>query len=173
MNPKRLLFLIVSIVFILSLSACTGAGAPAEPQGPVDPITISDDLTSIDLCKVIPQTDIETVMRVKLAEPPTRYTLRNADGTSGCYYEGPTDSDRERHFGYVILTPLEVYENQRLNQKEDVAGIGDEAYFNKGGDARQLWVKLNDKAAFVIGFGDVAKDEGAQALAKLIVAALK
>ena len=173
MNPKWLLFLIVSIVFILSLSACAGAGAPAEPQGPIDSITITDDLTAIDVCKVIPQTDIETVMRVKLVELPTRYTLRNADGTSGCYYEGPTDSDRERHFGYVILAPLEVYENQPPNQKEDVAGIGDEAYFNKDGDTRQLWVKLNDKAALVIGFGDVAKDEGAQALAKLIVAALK
>jgi len=173
MNPKRFLFLIVSFIFILSLSACAGAGIPAEPQGPIDSITIGNDLTSIDLCQAIPQADIETVMRVKLVEPPTRYTLRNADGTSGCYYEGPTDSDRERHFGYVILTPLEVYENQTLNQKEDVAGIGDAAYFNKGGDARQLWVKLDDKVAFVIGFGDVAKDEGAQALAKLIVAAIE
>jgi hypothetical protein len=34
-------------------------------------------------------------------------------------------------------------------------------------------VKLNDKVAFVIGFGDVAKDEGAQSLAKLLVAAIK
>jgi hypothetical protein len=70
-------------------------------------------------------------------------------------------------------TPLEVYENQPLNQKEDVAGIGDGAYFNKGGDARQLWVKLNNKVAFVIGFGDVAKDEGAQSLARLLAAAIK
>lgn len=173
MNPKRLIVLLVSFVFILSLSACAGAGVSAEPQGPIDRIPISKDLSSIDLCQVIPQADIETVMRVKLAEAPTRYTLRNADGTSGCYYEGPTDSDRERHFGYVILTPLEVYENQPLNQKEDVAGIGDAAYFNKGGDARQLWVKLDDKVAFVIGFGDVAKDEGAQSLARLLVSALK
>lgn len=172
MNPKRFLFFLVAIIFILSFSACAG-GAPAEPQGPIDPITITDDLTSIDLCQAIPQVDIETVMRVKLVEAPTRYTLRNTEGTSGCYYEGPTDSDRERHFGYVILTPLEVYENQTLNQKEDVAGIGDGAYFNKGGDARQLWVKLNNKVAFVIGFGDVAKDEGAQDLARLLAAAIK
>lgn len=172
MNPRNFLFLFVSIACLLSSSACAGA-VPAEPQGPIDPITITDDLTSIDLCQSIPQADIETVMRVKLVEAPTRYTLRNADGTSGCYYEGPTDSDRERHFSYVILTPLEVYENQTLNQKEDVSGIGAEAYFNKGGDARQLWVKLNDRIAFVIGVGDVARDEGAQALAKLLVAAIK
>jgi hypothetical protein len=172
MKPNRFLFFLVSIVFVFSFSACAGAAA-AEPQDPINPITVTDDLTSIDLCQAIPQANIETVMRVKLAETPTRYTLRNADGTSGCYYEGPTDSDRERHFGYVILTPLEVYENQTLNQKEDVSGIGDEAYFNKGGDARQLWVKVNDKVAFVIGFGDVAKDEGARALARLLVAAIK
>jgi hypothetical protein len=173
MNPKRFIVSLVSFVFMLSLSACAGAGVSAEPQGPIDPITVSEDLSSIDLCQAIPQADIETVMRVKLVETPTRYTLRNADGTSGCYYEGPTDSDRERHFGYIILTPLEVYENQQLNQKEAVGGLGDGAYFNKDGDSRQLWVKLDNKVAFVIGFGDVAKDEGAQSLAKLLVAALK
>jgi hypothetical protein len=173
MNPRSFFIFMLSVVFIVSSSACAGAGVSAEPQGPIDPITINGDLSSIDLCQAIPHADIETVMRVKLVEAPTRYTLRNAEGTSGCYYEGPTDSDRERHFGYVILTPLEVYENQPLNQKEDVPGIGDGAYFNKGGDARQLWVKLDNKVAFVIGFGDVAKDEGAQSLARLLVAAIQ
>jgi hypothetical protein len=171
---KRKIVLVPVMVGLIFLSAaCAGAGASSEPTVPIEPITITDDLTTIDLCQAIPQEDIEAVMGVELVEPPTRYTLRNTDDTSGCYYEGPTDSDRERHFGYVILTPLEVYDNQTLNQNEDVTGIGDAAYFNKGGDARQLWVKLNDKVAFVIGFGDVAKEEGAKAIAELLVAAIK
>lgn len=171
---NRKLFLLPLIFGIIFFSvACAGPGASSEPTVPLEPITITDDLTTIDVCQAIPQEDIETVMGVKLVEPPTRYTLRNTDGTSGCYYEGPTDSDRERHFGYVILTPLEVYDSQTLNQNEDVTGIGDAAYFNKGGDARQLWVKLNDKVAFVIGFGDVAKEAGARALASLLVEAIK
>jgi hypothetical protein len=166
-----LLSLMVGLMFLSA--ACAGAGASADPTGPIAPITITEDLTAIDLCQAIPQEDIEAVMGVKLAEPPVRYTLRNTDGTSGCYYEGPTDSDRERHFGYVILTPLEVYDSQTLNQNEDVTGLGDAAYFNKGGDARQLWVKLNDKVAFVIGFGDVAKEAGSKALASLLVEAIQ
>jgi len=173
MNRKTLLLLTVMIGLIVSLAACAGSVVSSEPKGPIAPITISADLTSIDVCQAIPQADIEAAMRVELVEPPTRYTLRNADGTSGCYYEGPTDSDRERHFGYVILTPVDVYESQSLNQNVDVSGIGDGAYFNKGGDARQLWVKVDNKVAFVIGFGDVAKEEGAKAIAKLLVAAFK
>jgi hypothetical protein len=107
---------------------------------------------------------------VQLVEPPTRYTLRNTEGSN---YEGPTDSDRERHFGNVVLTPLEVYGSQRLNQNQDVSGIGDAAYFNKGGDARQLWVKVDNKVAFVVAFGDVARDEGTKAIAKLMVKAIR
>lgn len=172
MNRKRLLSLMIIILIIL-LPACAGTGASSEPTSPIDPITISEDLTSIDLCQAIPQEDIEAAMGVQLVEPPARYTLRNTEGSSGCYYEGPTDSDRERHFGYVVLTPLEVYDNQSLNQNVDVSDIGDEAYFNKGGDARQLWVKVDNKVAFVVAFGDVAKEEGAQAIAKLMVDAIK
>lgn len=170
---RKLVWLPLMVGLIFLLAACAGAGASSEPTVPIAPITITDDLTTIDLCQAIPKEDIEAVMGVELVEPPARYTLRSTDGTSGCYYEGPTDSDRERHFGYVILTPLEVYDNQTLNQMEEVTGIGDAAYFNKGGDARQLWVKLNDKVAFVIGFGDVAKEEGAKAIAELMVAAIK
>jgi len=170
---KRKLFLSLMIAGLVVLLPACAAGVSSDPATPINSITISEDLTTIDLCQAIPKDDIETVMGVQLVETPSRYTLRNTEGTSGCFYEGPTDSDRERHFGYVILTPLEAYDNQKLNQNVDVTGIGDAAYFNKGGDARQLWVKLNDKVAFVIGFGDVAKEGGAKALAKLIVAAIQ
>ena len=170
---RKTFLLLMMIGIIISSPACAGSAVSSEPKTPIAPITISDDLTSIDLCKAIPQEDIETVMGVKLVEAPTRFTYRNAEGTSGCFYKGPTDSDRERHFGYVILTPLEVYDNQPLFQNVDVSGIGDEAYFNKGSDARQLWVKIDNKVAFVIAFGDVAKEAGAKAIAELMVAAIK
>lgn len=172
MKPYRSRLILLSAIFILLIPAC-GLSSVPEPTVPIAPITIGDDLTTIDLCAAIPQEDIETAMAVKLVEPPTRYTYRNAEGTSGCFYEGPTDSDRERHFGYVILTPLDVYDNQTRNESVDVSGIGDEAYFNQGSDARQLWVKLDNKVAFVVAFGDVAKEEGAKAIARLLVEALQ
>lgn len=170
MNQKTYLLLVVMVALVFSSPAC---GPSAEPTTPIASITVGDDLTSIDVCQAIPQEDIETVMGVKLVEPPTRYALPNAEGTSGCYFEGPTDSDRERRFGYVVLTPLDVYENQQLFEAADVQGIGDKAYFNTGSDARQLWVKIENKVAFVVAFGDVANEEGAKAIARLVVAAIK
>jgi hypothetical protein len=170
MNQKTFLLLMVTIGLIISLSAC---GPSAEPTAPIAPITIGEDLTSIDVCQAIPQEDIETVMGVKLIQTPTRYTLRNADGTSGCFYKAQTDSDREQHFGYVILTPLDVYDNHQMKEVADVSDIGDAAHFTSGSDARQLWVKIDNKVAFVVAFGDVAREEGAKAIAKLMVEAIK
>jgi hypothetical protein len=143
------------------------------PTAPITPITIGDDLTAIDLCQAIPQEDIETVMGTKLIQEPTRYEYRNADGTSGCFYKAQTDSDREQHFGYVILTPVEVYDNHQMFEEVEVSGIGDAAHFTSGADARQLWVKVDDKVAFVVAFGDVAREEGAKAIAKLMVEAIQ
>jgi len=60
-----------------------------------------------------------------------------------------------------------------LYQNVAVSGIGQEAYFNNGADARQLWVKMNEQVAFVVAFGDLEKEEGAQAIAKLLAAAIK
>lgn len=140
---------------------------------PIAPITIGEDLTAIDVCGAIPQEDIETVMGVKLIQAPTRYTLRNADGTSGCFYKAQTDSDREQHFGYVIITPLDVYDSHQRFEAVDVSGIGDAAHFTSGSDARQLWVKIDNKVAFVVAFGDVAREDGAKAIATLMLQAIK
>jgi hypothetical protein len=73
----------------------------------------------------------------------------------------------------VVLTPVEVYENQPLYLDTDVSGLGQEAYFNNGAAARELWVKLNEQVAFVVAFGDVPSEAGAKAIAQLLVSAMK
>jgi hypothetical protein len=73
----------------------------------------------------------------------------------------------------VVLTPVSTYGEQPLYQESEVSGIGDEAYFNNGADARQLWVKIGDKVAFVVAFGDVPKEAGAKAIAQLVAAAIR
>jgi hypothetical protein len=174
MNSKIFLSLVGMIGIVISLAACAVPDVSPDPTVPISRITIGDDLTTIDLCKAIPQEDIETVMKVKLVTDPTRYTYRHTDGTSGCYYEGPYDStNREYQWGYVVLTPLDAYDNQTLFQNKEVSGIGDAAYFNGDPNKRQLWVKIDDKVAFVIAFGDVAKEKGSKALAQLMVEAIK
>ncbi|HEY2930721.1 MAG TPA: hypothetical protein VGK99_03175 [Acidobacteriota bacterium] len=49
-----------------------------------------------------------------------------------------------------MLTPVDVYDKQPLHRKLDVSGIAEGAYFNNGADTRQLWVKVNNKVAFVV-----------------------
>ena len=54
----------------------------------------------------------------------------------------------------------------------EVTGIGSEAYFNNGGDTRQLWVKIDNRVAFVVAFGDIANEDYEKAIARLLVTAI-
>ena len=174
MNPKAFLLLVSMIGIVFALPACAAPDVSSEPTEPISPITIGDDLTSVDVCAAIPPEDIEAVMLVKLAKAPKPYTYRYTEGTSGCYYEGSYDNTTpDVQFAYVVLTPLEAYDNQTLYQNEEVSGIGDQAYFNGTSDKRELWVKLDNKVAFVVAFGDIPKEEGAKAIAKLMVEAIQ
>ncbi len=140
---------------------------------PIPPITLSGDLTQIDLCQLIPQENLEAVMGSELVNAPERiFDYDGMPGESGCAYVAASDADGSANFGYVVLTPIEAYENQPLYLEADVSGLGQEAYFNNGAAARELWVKANDDTAFVVAFGDVPKEAGAQALAHLLVSAI-
>jgi hypothetical protein len=140
---------------------------------PIAPITIGQDLTAIDLCQAIPKENIEAVMGRRLVKAPERFDYYDTPGASGCSYEAEKDPNGEAHYGYVVLTPVEVYANQPLYLNVNVSGIGDEAYFNNGADTRQLWVKIANKVAFVVAFGDIANEDYEQAIARLLVAAIK
>jgi hypothetical protein len=173
MNKAKIFPLLAALaVLILAGLACGGSSAPSQPKAPIAPITIGADLTQIDVCAAIPQEDIEAVMGSQLAKAPERFDYYDTGDSGGCWYEAKKDADGEAHFGYVVLTPVDAYDDQPLYMNVDVSGIGDAAYFNNGADARQLWVRLDDKVAFVVAFGDVPREEGAQALARLLVAAI-
>ena len=109
----------------------------------------------------------------KLISGPQHFEYYDTSGTSGCWYDGGKDAKGEAYYGYVVLTPIEVYASQPLYQNADVTGIGASAYFNNGADTRQLWVKVNEAVAFVVAFGDRASEEGEKAIARLVVAAIK
>jgi hypothetical protein len=55
----------------------------------------------------------------------------------------------------------------------NVLGTGESAYLNNGTDARQLWVRANGQIALVMVFGDKPNGEGAKAVARLVVAAIR
>ncbi|HSS78538.1 MAG TPA: hypothetical protein VLV54_17565 [Thermoanaerobaculia bacterium] len=164
---------VVALMLLSSVGCDRVSVSISTPKAAVSPIVLGSDLRAIDVCKAIPQGDIEAVMGRKLVNAPKSFQYYDSPGTSGCWYEGAKDPDKEAHFGYVVLTPLEVYNSQALVQKVDVAGIGEAAYLNNGADARQLWVKVNAKVAFVVAFGDRANEDGAKEIARLVVAAIK
>jgi hypothetical protein len=166
--------LVVALLAAAAL-ACGGSAAltPSAPVAPVGPLRLTDDLTQLDVCGAIPREDIEAVMGRRLSGAPTSTTLGDNPNEAGCWYEAAKDSDGEAHFAYVIFTPVEVYDSQPLYLDEAVSGLGEAAYFNNGADARQLWVKVNESAAFVVAFGDLPREDGAVALARLILDAIE
>lgn len=167
------LFLFIALIVSLACGISGTASTPKQPTIPIAPITLGNDLTQIDVCRAIPQEDIEAVMGAKLSAAPKPATHDDIPGESGCSYESAKDSNGDAHFGYVIFTPVEAYNNQPLYQDVKVSGLGQEAYFNNGAAARELWVKVNDTTAFVVAFGDVPREDGCKALAQLILAAIQ
>jgi len=167
-------------VFFLRAEGVSGPPTPGlAPSSvplslaPIAPITLGQDLAAIDLCQAIPTGDIEAVLGRKLVTTPERFDFFQTPGASGCQYDAAKDASGEAHYGYVVLTPVGVYAEQPLYLNAAVTGLGSEAYFNNGGDTRQLWVKLDDRAAFVVAFGDVANEDYEKAIAQLLVAAIK
>jgi hypothetical protein len=175
MNNRKLYMLAgIAALFMASL-ACGPLGGGSAPQitGTVAPMTIGADLTQIDVCAAVPKSVMEGAIGRTLASPPTKFNYYDTPKVSGCMYDGGKDSSGQAYYGYVALTPLEDYDNQPLYQNKAVSGLGDEAYFNNGADTRQLWVRIKGKVAFVVAVGDVADESKEQAVAQLVVAAIK
>ena len=172
MNKSRH-FCLLALAALIVLSDAGCEKLATEPTTPVAPISIGGDLFQIDVCKAIPREGMEALMGRHLVSEPKRFEYYDTKGTAGCSYEAGKDSANTAYFSYVAFTPVEVFENQPLHMNVDVSGIGQKAYFNNGADARQLWVKVNDRVAFVVANGDVAYEDGEKALAKLIIAAIK
>src|SRR6185503_4752766 len=168
-------------VFFLRAEGLEGSPVANQPTpnsaplllAPIAPITVGQDLTAVDLCQAIPTATMEAVLGRKLVKAPERFEYYDTPGTSGCQYEAQKEASGEAHYGYVVLTPIDAYNNQPLYQNVEVSGIGESAYFNNGADTRQLWVKVNDQVAFVVAFGDIASEEGERSIARLLVAAIK
>jgi len=166
-------FICVLAAAALACGALGGGGSAPTISGSVAPMTIGSDLTQIDVCAAVPASIMEGAIGRKLSGPPQKFDFYGTAGASGCTYSGGKDSSGQAYYGYVVLTPPAVYDGQPLYQNKDVSGIGDEAYLNNGADNRQLWVRLKNKVAFVVGIGDVGPDETLITVGKLVVAAIK
>jgi hypothetical protein len=170
----RTSLLVVTLLAAAAL-ACGGTAAitPSAPTAPVGPLQLTADLTQLDVCAAIPRENIEAVLGRRLSGSPVQTTFDDNPNEAGCAYDAGQDAEGNASFAYVIFTPVEVYDSQPLYLDEAVPGLGEAAYFNNGADARHLWVKVNDSAAFVVAFGDLPREDGAIALARLILNAIE
>ncbi len=163
----------IAVVVSLACGISGAASTPKQPIVPLAPFPLGSDLTQLDVCKLIPPEDIEAMMGAKLSAAPRPTVHDEIPGESGCSYESAKDSNGDARFGYVVFTPIEAYNSQPLYQDVKVSGLGQEAYFNNGAAARELWVKVNDNVAFVVAFGDAPNEDGCKAIAKWILAAIR
>lgn len=170
-NYFPLLAITVLVIGIIACGPASGS-SPSEPTAAIAPITLGGDLTAIDLCQAIPKEDMEALMGRKLVKEPEKLDFSGEGDTSGCSYDGGRDND-QAYFSYVALTPVSYYDNEPLYLNVDVPGLGQGAYYNNGADARHLWVKVNDNAAFVVANGDVENEAGLKSIAQLMLAAIQ
>jgi len=172
------IFRLIVPVAVLA-SAVLACGLPVStsnqsvPNAPIAPITVGSDLTQVNVCTAVPAADFEAALGRKPVGPPQSFNFYGTAGASTCMYDAGKDSNKQAYYGYVVLTPIDAYNNQPLSLNVAVSGIGQAAYFNNGADDRQLWVKVNDTLAFVVGIGDVPDETDLKAIAQLVVAAIK
>jgi len=160
-------------LLILAVLACARSKSKSEPKAPVGPINVGSDLTKIDVCQAVPAEDFEAAMGRQLVGKPKDFEYYETTGTAGCWFDGGKDSSGEAYYGYIVLTPVSVYNQQPRHKDTAVSGIGDEAYFNNGADTRQLWVRIDNKVAFVVALGDREDETAARAIARLVITAVK
>ncbi len=165
--------MVVFASMLFLVAACGGSRTAPQPSAAMTPITLPPDLSTLDLCQAVPPAAIETVLGHTLSGAPQRFAYGGASGSTGCQYDAGKDARGNARFAYVALTPAAAFDQQPLSKNVGVAGIGDAAYFNNGPDARQLWVRLGDKAALVVAIGDEVDEQGLKTIAMLVASALR
>lgn len=170
MNGARYIIFTVWTVFVLFALGC--GGTPAYGDEKVAPIDTRAGIDKIDLCSAIPASLIEGVIGAKLKTSAERFSFGDAPGSSGCAYDAGKDSGGAALFGYAVIAPATAFDGVK-GDKTAVNGVGKSAFFVNGADARQLWVKAEDRATVIVAFGDRPNEKGAIELARRIVAAIK
>ncbi len=129
------------------------------------------ELASFPACGMLPGTAAEGVLGRPLASPPSPYAYAAADDSAGCLYDAGPDGAGERRFAYVVALRAAAW--AELPRRRDVAvdGIGEEAYFDDGPEARELRVRIDDRAALVVGVGARSDEAACLEIAGRVLAA--
>lgn len=118
-----------------------------------------------NMCDVLPARIIEAALKVKLVSAPERYSFANDGKNSGCTYDGGKNASGDAVFAYAAIVSTQEFSSNRKGKTDAVPGLGEDAYFVNGADARQLWVLVGNGRAAVIAIGDRPNETAARAIA--------
>jgi len=151
-------------------STTPAAGSPAKL---ITPKPGTFDLKAFDACKAVPASVAERILGRPLSGQPEKFSFNNKGTDAGCTFDAGKDAEKNAYFAYVVAAPVEDYVANRSPKAEFVQGLGDEAYFVNGADARQLWVLIDGKAAVMAAIGDRPNESGARELAAELIRSIK
>ena len=160
----------------LSKNDNSATATPATTGTPAKLITPKPgnfDLKSFDACGAVAIPVVERILGRSLAGKPERFSFNNKNTDAGCTFEAGKDGEKNAYFAYVVAAPVEDYAANRSSKAEFIQGLGDEAFFVNGADARQLWVLIDRKAAVMAAVGDRPNENGARELAAELIKAIK
>jgi hypothetical protein len=162
-------------VFFLRLeTVATPAPEVATPQPAVSLVEVKPgmDVSALNVCDLLPAAEVEKALGRKLVSAPQPFSFNGANTDSACSYDAGKDGSGNAYYAYAVVAPTEDYAANRPDRLEPVAGLGDEAFFVNGPDARQLWVLLNGRAAVMVAIGEKPNEAGAKALASILLTAI-
>ncbi len=154
-------------------SASPTQPAAGTPGKMITPKPGTFDLKSFDACGAVSISSVERVVGRSLSGKPEKFSFNNKSTDAGCTFDAGKDGDKNAYFAYVVAAPVDDYVANRSSKAEYIQGLGDEAYFVNGADARQLWVLIDGKAAVMVAIGDRPNDTGARELATELIKAIK
>lgn len=102
----------------------------------------------IEVCEIIPQAMLEETLGRALTSPAQPFSDPMLG--EGCAYDFGSDGDTA-YFAYLALGSERQFQDafENATQMEIVSSVGDSAFLSYGPDARQLWVRVGDKAVLV------------------------
>lgn len=169
MKKISALYALIFITLTVFLTACgaSDGGQKAQPAS-VGALNLPDfaGWSAADVCGVLSTETVGEALGRPLKGDPQPFDDASNLG-KGCAYDAGR-AGANAYFAYISLAPGARYaETKRAGSNvRQVNDFGLEAFRVNGADAEQLWVKLSDDEALVVGIGDEPNPDGARLLAK-------
>jgi hypothetical protein len=144
-NPILALPLLSALIIGGGVTAC---GGPPEDAPPPDPVSegagatapAALDLTTLDVCAMVPAADVAAIMGATAAQTTGGATMGSF--AADCTYTVER-GDSVRDYAMVFVYPPTLWDPSSASGAQPIAGLGDEAYADKPFSFDQVNVLVN------------------------------